>query len=160
MIDPLKYKYHDLYWRIAYAAAEQSVATRAKVGAVVVTPSGMLSIGWNGMPPGLPNLCETIPIYENDQLVRMKTDPRVIHAERNAIDKMTREGVPVAGSLLFITLEPCLECAKSICSLGLKAVFYDSPHDTHDGLDLLISMEVPIYPRTLMSPKPRQGIMR
>lgn len=160
MIDPHKHKYHDLYWQIAHAAAQQSVATRAKVGAVVVTPSGMLSIGWNGMPPGLPNPCETVPVHENGQFIRMKTDPRVIHAERNAIDKMTREGVPVAGSLLFITLEPCLECAKSICSLGLKAIFYDERHDTHEGLALLVEMGIPIYPRDLIRAKARKGVMR
>ena len=54
---PQKTKYHPMYWEIVESAAKQSVATRHKVGALVVTPTGMLSIGFNGAPSGLPNVC-------------------------------------------------------------------------------------------------------
>lgn len=145
MIDPHKEKYHDLYWQMAYVAANQSVATRHQVGAIVVTPTGMISLGWNGMPSGLPNQCENKMVWDNDNhMMRPKTDPRVIHAERNAIDKMTRQGVPTQGSIVFITRAPCLECAKSLCGLGLKAVHYDQPHDVGEGPELLHSMGIDV----------------
>lgn len=152
MIHPLKYKYHSLYWDIAYAAAEQSVATRHKVGAVLVTPTGMISLGWNGMPSGLSNQCEDTVVY--DPVLgedRPKTNPEVIHAERNAIDKMTRQGVPTQGSFLFVTRAPCFECAKAIHGLGFAHIIYDEEHDCSRGTDFLRSTGNLVTQRLLVS---------
>ena len=51
-------KYFDLYQQMALSAARQSVAVKRQVGCVIVTPSGMIAPGWNGMPAGFPNQCE------------------------------------------------------------------------------------------------------
>ena len=148
MIDPHKPKYHELYWSMARAAASQSVATRHQVGAIVVTPTGMISIGWNGMPSGLTNECEYGPFLTfEDGTYRQKTDPRVVHAERNAIDKMTRQGVPTQGCVLFTTRSPCFECAKALCGLGLKAIYFDEHHDCLEGPLLLQDMRIPLIRR-------------
>jgi dCMP deaminase len=133
MIKPHKVKFHPFYWAIVEAAAAQSVATRHKVGAVLVMPTGMISTGWNGSPSGLPDECETW----DDTLQRYKTKPETVHAERNAIDKMTREGVSTKGSVLFVTRAPCFECAKALMGLGLEAVYYREEHDDMRGLELL-----------------------
>lgn len=138
MIDPYKEKYFPLYWDMVEAAAAQSVATRHQVGAIVVTPTGMISVGWNGMPAGLPNECEstmTRSLYTGEE--RPKTNPEVIHAERNAIDKMTRQGVPTSGSVLFVSRAPCFECGKALHGLGLKYVLYQEDHDDMRGVELL-----------------------
>ena len=137
VLNPLKSKYFELYWDIAYAAATQSVASRRKVGACLVTPSGMISIGWNGTPVGFSNACE----------VDNKTKPEVIHAERNAIDKMTRQGVSTYGSLLFVTTSPCFECAKAIHGLGFKAIYYDDMYHCSSGIDFLKQTGVPVFQR-------------
>lgn len=135
MIKPLKYKYHELYWGIAYEAARQSVATRRQVGACLVMPTGMISVGWNGMPAGWKtNECEE-RIHPNFE--EAVTKPEVVHAERNAIDKMTRQGVSTFGSYLFVTTAPCFECAKAIHGLGLEAVYYDDIYHSEDGLEFL-----------------------
>lgn len=157
VIDPHKLKYHPLYWSMVEAAAAQSVATRHQVGAIVVTPTGMISVGWNGMPAGMPNECESIPVYKNPplfgdvdkrhkrEIVRYKTNPEVIHAERNALDKMARTGVPAEGSLLFVSRAPCLECAKALHGLGLKAVYYRERHDDMRGVELLDATGTPTF---------------
>ena len=134
MIDPHKEKYHALYWAIAETAAEESYAYIAQVGAVVVTSSGMLSIGWNGMPSGMPN----VPEYFDSE-GKLQTRPEVIHAERNALDKMHRQGISTHGCIVFTTLSPCLNCAKSLLGLGIKAVYYDETHTETSGLALLES---------------------
>ena len=136
MINPLKRKYHGLYWQMAFAAAQQSPAERRKVGAVVVTPTGMISPGWNGTIAGFPNQCENA---DNQTL------PTVIHAERNALDKMTRQGVAVAGSLLFVTYGPCFECAKSLQGLGLSGIYIHTPNRRPDGLELLHATGTPVF---------------
>lgn len=131
---------------IARLAAQQSVANRHKVGAVVVTPSGMISTGWNGMPSGLNNECEGEDMCRNlDGTWRQKTKPEVIHAERNAIDKMTRQGVSTNGAILFITRSPCLECCKAIHGLGLTAIIYDELHDCTQGFNLLKSQGIKLH---------------
>ncbi|WP_289101033.1 deaminase [uncultured Marinobacter sp.] len=138
MIDPHKTKYHPLYWSMVEAAADQTVATRHQVGAIVVTPTGMISVGWNGMPSGMDNCCESTMVtslYSGES--RPKTNPEVIHAERNAIDKMTRQGVPTQGSILFVSRAPCFECAKAIHGLGLAGIFYQEDHDDMRGVELL-----------------------
>jgi len=152
MIDPHKEKYHDMYWDLAHRVAQQSEASRCKVGAVLVTTTGMLSIGWNGMPAGFENECEhwedVIDYFEwEDADRKLVTKPEVIHAERNAIDKMTRQGIPTEGSLLFVTCAPCFECAKAIHGLGLKAVYYEEPYRCDAGIALLRRACVPVFQR-------------
>jgi len=153
VIAPHKEKYHDLYWAMAATAARQSVARRTKVGCVIVAPTGMISIGWNGMPPGFDNNCEVedkktvrLTSTKEDLLVGLDliTKPEVIHAERNAIDKMTRQGVPVEGSILFTTLAPCLECAKSMHGLGFAHVYYRDTYRCTAGLQFLEQAGVPV----------------
>ena len=140
MIDPHKIKYHELYWDMAIAASLSSNARKAKVGAIVVTATGMLSVGWNGMPPGMENDCE----FYNEHLECWKTKPEVIHAERNALDKMAKQGVPADGSIIFVTRAPCIQCAKSIMGLGLKAVYYLEAHSDMSGVKLLRDVGIPV----------------
>ena len=133
MLDPHKSKFHMLYWDIAIAASNCSVAKKAKVGAAVVTATGMISVGYNGMPAGMDNDCE----YYDKKLQCWKTKPEVIHAERNALDKMARQGVSAEGSIIFVTRVPCIQCAKSILGLGIKAVYYLDSHRDMSGAELL-----------------------
>lgn len=138
---PQDKKFWPLYWKMAEAAADQSVAERHQVGAVVVTPTGMISVGWNGMPAGLTNECENRWVEEPDETGQMrwrrKTDPRVIHAEMNALGKMIQQGVPTKDCLLFVTHSPCFQCAKALHGLGLKMVIYQKLHDCTEGITLL-----------------------
>lgn len=143
MIDAHKEKYHGLYWKMAEVAALQSVAERNKVGCIIVAPTGMISVGWNGMPAGwFTNSCEYVE--GPGEAFRVVTKPEVIHAERNAIDKMTRQGVPVEGSILFTTLAPCLECAKSMHGLGFKHIYYRTAYRQTCGIDFLEKLGVPV----------------
>ena len=149
-LNPHKPKFDPFYWAIVEAAAAQSVATRHKVGALVVTPSGMMSSGWNGKPVGMDNACETTLVEDEDNpgKVRWKTDPSVLHAEVNAIMKMTREGVSTKGSILFVSRAPCFECAKALHGLGLKAIYYEENHDDMRGVDLLRDTGTTVLRRT------------
>ena len=147
-----KPKYFGFYWAIAHEAAAQSVATRHKVGAVVVTLSGMISTGWNGMPAGMDNNCEGNPFWDDhEECLRGKTKPEVIHAERHAIDKMTREGVSTKGSILFVSRAPCFECAKALHGLGLKTVYYMEDHDDMRGVDLLRNTGTTVIKHQIMN---------
>ena len=134
VINAHREKYHPLYWEMAFAVAKQSAATKKQVGALIVTSTGMISLGWNGTPAGMNNTCEHVIDRQSGKL---KTNPEVIHAERNAIDKMTLQGISTRNSILFCTLSPCFECAKSMYSLGIKALYVAEYHHCTLGLDLL-----------------------
>lgn len=134
MINPHKEKYHSLYWRIAFEAAQESVAEKKKVGAALVLPSGLISVGWNGTAPGRPNACE-------DE--HFKTKPEVIHAEQNALDKLLIQGTSPQGSLLFVTWSPCFPCCKKMINLGIKHIYYAEPYKDLSGLDVLANVGVP-----------------
>ena len=117
---------------LAFVAARQSVANRRQVGAVIVLPSGLIGTGWNGMPAGFDNDCE-LPEGKNAG----KTKPEVIHAERNALDKLTRQGVSPENGILFVTTAPCIECAKSIAAVGISSVYYLDNYHNDDGIQFL-----------------------
>lgn len=122
----------EMYMDIAEVAASNSYAEKLKVGAVAVKDHRILSIGYNGTPPGFDNKCEDV---ESDG--GMKTRKEVIHAEMNLIYKMARDGESGKGATLFITHAPCYECAKAILSVGFSNVYYRNTYRDNSGVELL-----------------------
>lgn len=142
-MNPLKTKYDNLYMSLADKASTQSTSKVVKVGAALVLPSGLLSIGWNGTPKGFDNCCEEgIKTDEVTGKERPATKPEVIHAERNAIDKLTRQGVSSMGGWLYVTLAPCFECAKAMSHLGIERVIYKKIYKNNYGIRHLVNMGI------------------
>jgi dCMP deaminase len=133
LIEAQKDKYHSLYMDMAVLQSGASCAERKKVGSIIVLTTGTMASGWNGMPAGMDNCCE-------DQ--NGDTKPEVIHAERNALDKLSKEGISPMGAIVFITLSPCMECAKSLYSVGVTEVYYLSGYKESSGIDFLNKMGV------------------
>lgn len=124
-------KQHDLdirYMRMAKIWAENSYCLRRKVGALIVKDKMIISDGYNGTPSGFENVCE-----DNEGL----TKPYVLHAEANAITKISRSGNNSQGATLYVTASPCIECAKLIIQAGIKRVVYSEKYRLTDGIDLL-----------------------
>jgi len=65
------------------------------------------------------------------------TKPEVIHAEANALFKLTRHGDSCLGGSIFITHSPCVECAKMILQSGIREVYYKKDYRSDDGIRLL-----------------------
>ncbi len=146
----MKQKFIDLYMEIAEVTAKTSSATRLKVGAVAVKDHRILSLGYNGTPPGYDNDCEE-KIYNVDRRqiyevisYETKTRPEVIHAEQNAIYKMARDGQSALGADLFVTHAPCIECAKAIKTSGFKKVWYRNQYRSDDGIKFLLKLGVEV----------------
>jgi dCMP deaminase len=142
-IDPHKSKYFNYYMELAVCTAKQSTALKRKVGAVIVLPTGLLAVGWNGMPPSFNNNCEVVTVVGNTDFIG-DTKPEVIHAERNALDKLTRQGVSTEGAILFTTTAPCIQCAKSIANVGITDVFYLDKYKCDSGIKHLKKSEINI----------------
>jgi dCMP deaminase len=104
-----------VFMNIAKEVATLSHCQRSKVGAVIELDGNVVSFGFNGTPKGMPNCCED----ENNV-----TQPYVIHGESNAILKAARTGHSTRGGTLYLTMSPCLDCAKLILQSEIKRVVY------------------------------------
>ncbi len=124
----MKDKFKQAYMKTARVFAELSQAQRLHVGAIVVKDDRIISIGYNGMPAGWDNVCET----ENNT-----TRPEVLHAESNAIAKLARSSESGDGAFIFVTHSPCMECAKLIYQSGIRKVFYGENYRDDTGLKFL-----------------------
>lgn len=138
------HKYFNFYMELAAQASKNSVAQLGRVGACIVLPSGMISLGWNGTPTGQDNVCEWLYKDGTDHDTG-KTKPNVIHAEMNAIKKLLVAGVSIKDAILFTTVAPCSKCAVQLLDIGLKAVYYSRNHKNNDGLVILRNSEIRTY---------------
>lgn len=136
---------------IAQLTAQLSYAKRLQVGAVIVKGNQILSSGYNGMPSGWENICEiTIPeqIDPDTRTItpeHVKSKPEVLHAERNALDKVAMSNESTLGAVMFTTHAPCLECAKSIYNTGITNVYYKEEYRSNDGINFLKKTGVHVH---------------
>ena len=137
----MKNKHIKAHMKSAFNYADCSTAEKLKVGCVLVKDDRIISIGYNGMPPGWSNQCETLSFFTEDgkQLPSqvLVTKPEVLHAEENAITKLARSTESGDGATAFITHSPCLSCAKLLYSSGIIGVYYTHPYKNTEGLDFL-----------------------
>jgi dCMP deaminase len=110
---------YDLYFTIARAAAKRSTCQRKHIGAVIVPRRGVLLIGYNGAPQGLPHCLDAGCLIGSDGGCL-----RTQHAEANVIAWAARNGIALAGAEMFTTVSPCLSCAKMIINAGVESVLY------------------------------------
>lgn len=117
-------KYDNMFMEMAYVVSKQSKDTDHKVGAVIVKDDRIISMGWNGMPPGMPNECK------HDTGATRK---EVIHAEANAIAYLARSTASSEGATIYCTLSPCIDCAKLILQAGITRVVFDEGYKDDSG---------------------------
>jgi len=106
-----------------------SFSTRSKVGSVIVKDNRVIVNSWNGTISGEDNCCE-----ENGV-----TKSTVVHAEANAILFAAKNGIKIDGTKMYVTLSPCIECAKMIVQSGIKEVYYLEEYRDKTGIEFLKS---------------------
>ena len=102
---------------------------RRQVGALIVKDKMIISDGYNGTPTGFDNNCEDDENY---------TKWYVLHAEANAITKVSSSTQSSEGATLYVTLSPCRDCSKLIFQAGIIRVVYYEEYKARSGLDFLI----------------------
>jgi dCMP deaminase len=124
---------------IAKAVSSRATCRRRSVGAVVARNSRVIITGYNGPPAGTPH-CDLFCDMDNHCT-------RSLHAEENLIAFAARYGTSLEGTQLYITLEPCIKCARLILAAGIsEVIFQDSylPSGVSDGFRLLSDSGVTI----------------
>lgn len=122
--------------KVAETFAELSSAKRLHVGAIVVKDDRIISIGYNGMPAGWDNNCETEEKIQGG-ITLLKSKREVLHAETNAIAKLAKSTESADGAVLFVTHAPCLDCAKLVYQSGISSVYYRNSYRDAAGIDFL-----------------------
>ncbi len=123
------------YLDMATVWARNSYCKRRQVGALIVKDRMIISDGYNGTPSGFENNCE-------DEAGLTK--PYVLHAEANAITKVSKSGNSSDGATLYVTAAPCMECAKLIIQAGIRRVVYHDEYRVMDGVNLLVKAGVEV----------------
>lgn len=132
MTESRQYQFHSCFLKIAEEISKLSYANKAKVGSILVKDNRIVAIGYNGQPSGFDNCCETINSDGS-----LKTKETVIHAEANVIYFCAKNGIETEGSVLYITLSPCLKCAIAIMQAGITAVYYKNSYHDLSGVEFL-----------------------
>ena len=116
----------EYFMGIAKVVASRSNCSRRHVAAVIVKDNHILSTGYNGTPHGVKN-CFAGGCPRCGGKVESGThleECLCVHAEQNAICQAAFFGHAVKDATIYITLSPCLTCAKLIINAGIKEVVY------------------------------------
>ncbi len=112
--------------RIAQEVSTRSTCLRRQTGAILVKNKRILTTGYNGAPRGIKHCAEVGCLRENLDIPSGERHElcRGLHAEQNAIIQAALHGVPIEGSILYTTHQPCIVCVKMIINAGIKKIFY------------------------------------
>lgn len=113
--------------QLACVVASRGTCDRKRVGCVIADEEGhILATGYNGSAPGAPHCSESGHLMVDGRCVR------TVHAESNAIGHAARSGTRLYGSIAYVTMHPCVECAKMLEAAGVKRVVYLEDYRGHD----------------------------
>ena len=142
----MKQKFIDYYMKVAELTSTLSYAKRLKVGSVIVKGNKILATGYNGMPSGWDNECETTEIVELDEkfIKQLVTKQEVLHSETNAIAKVSASTESSEGATMFCTHAPCINCAKLIYQSGINSLYYRNTYRDSAGIKFLESSGVSV----------------
>lgn len=110
-------KWMDYFFDLVDRTAQQSKDPSTKVGAVLVHDKRVMATGYNGFAH---NIADTLDRY-NDRTMKLAL---VVHAEANCLLQCAKYGVSTDGLSLFVSLAPCIECAKMAIQAGIKCIYF------------------------------------
>ena len=147
-----KKSFDQLFMELAVNLASKSHCIKRHVGAVLTKDTRIISIGYNGPPAGTYNCDEKWPNrgFNRDSKGGCSL---AIHAEQNALIYAVKNHTSVDGATLYVTLSPCLSCARIILTMGIKRVVYLKSYSAYkklekdEGVDFLLEfgMEVEAF---------------
>jgi dCMP deaminase len=114
----------EYFLEVANLVSKRSTCIRRRVGAVLVKDKKILATGYNGAPAGLAHCLDIgclreklkIPSGERHELCAG------LHAEQNVLVQAALYGISTRGSILYVTNQPCIICAKMLINAGIKDI--------------------------------------
>lgn len=130
-----KIGFDELYMELAENLAKKSHCVKAKVGAVISKDTRIISLGYNGPPAGTHNCDEEWP-ETGCPRDRKGGCSLALHAEANAILYAAKNQITLEHATLYVTLAPCLPCARIIYTTGIRKVIYKNSYAAYKGIDV------------------------
>ena len=131
--DAARPRFDDIFMELAVNLAKRSHCIKAQVGAVLARETRIISIGYNGPPAGTHNCDEEFPG------VGCPRDSKgscslALHAEQNAILYAAKNGSEIEGATIYVTLSPCIACARIIYSMKIARVVFLHSYAEYKGI--------------------------
>jgi dCMP deaminase len=129
----------EYFLEVAHLVSKRTTCLRRRVGAVLVKDKKILATGYNGAPSGLKHCIDVgclreklkIPSGERHELCRG------LHAEQNVLLQAALYGISTKNSILYITNQPCIICAKMLINAGVKEIIAFSGYPDKMAKDFL-----------------------
>ena len=125
--------FDDIFVDLARNLAQRSHCVKKQVGAVLAKDTRIISTGYNGPPAGTYNCDEQWPGVGCARDAKGSCS-LALHAEQNAILYAVNNKAAVEGATLYVTLAPCLPCARIIFSVGIQKVIYVESYAAYKGI--------------------------
>lgn len=134
-----------LFMDIAIRLSQESRCAKKHVAAVAVKNKRIVGTGVNGTPSRTVNCDDhwkddwlktapSLSFQEYTQLPGWREKHTAwskiheIHAEQNLIVEASRNLVSLEGTDIYVTLEPCADCAKLLAAIRPKRVIFQDPY--------------------------------
>ena len=127
--------FDEIYMHLAEQLAWRSHCVKIKVGAVLAKDTRIISLGYNGPPAGTHNCDEEWPETGCPRDSKGSCS-LALHAEQNAILYAAKNKVDMKGATLYVTLAPCIACARMIFSMGIQKVIYKNSYAEYKGIGI------------------------
>lgn len=136
----MRASWDEYFMEIAEIVKTRSTCLRRQVGAVIVKDNRILTTGYNGAPSGISH-CTDLGYCERERL-NIPSGQRhelcmALHAEQNAIIQAANVGVSTKGGTLYVTLQPCVICAKMAVNAGIVKIVYKGSYPDELSMRIL-----------------------
>lgn len=126
-------EFDDIFMELAVNLARRSHCIKRHVGAVLTKDTRIISIGYNGPPAGTHN-CDLEWPEEGCPRDSKGGCSLAIHAEQNALLYAVKNKTEVEGATMYVTLAPCLACARIMFTMGVAKVIYLKSYAEYKGI--------------------------
>ncbi|MEA5403481.1 dCMP deaminase family protein [Arcicella sp. DC2W] len=125
--------FDDIFMDLAVNLAKRSHCVKAQVGAVLTKDTRIISIGYNG-PPAETHNCDIEFPVEGCERDSKGSCSLALHAEQNAILYAVKNGSSIEGSTIYVTLSPCIACARVIYTMKVAKVVFLNSYAEYKGI--------------------------
>lgn len=145
--EEMRASWDEYFMEIAEIVKTRSTCLRRQVGAVIVKDHRIITTGYNGAPSGLKHCTEiggcerqrlNIPSGQRHELCR------ALHAEQNAIIQAAKLGISTDGGTAYITLQPCVICAKMLVNAGITRIVHKGEYPDELSAQILEEAQIEI----------------
>lgn len=116
----------EYFMQLAKAASSRATCRHRWQGAVIIRNKRVISMGYNGAPPGVKD-CLELGYCSKERDLPCRADG--LHGESNAIITAAKEGISVDGAVVYCIFSPCRSCCNMLKTVGIIEVVYEEVYD-------------------------------